>query len=117
MASCRASPWSAWPFRRGHAAPTLKEAAQAASIVSEELRAAMASGEPRRALDENVIEPSDPRQAAARAAWGARGVCQFRERAERFRDAPGACPVGNAAARRAWPRRAVAARGQPVRHA
>jgi hypothetical protein len=56
---------------RGDPAPTLKEAAQAASIVSEELRAAMASGEPRRALDENVIEPSDPRQAAARAAWGA----------------------------------------------
>ncbi|HEX3852949.1 MAG TPA: hypothetical protein VHW01_18430, partial [Polyangiaceae bacterium] len=52
-------------------APTLKEAAQAASIVTEELRSAIASGPQQRALDENIVEPSDPRQAAARAAWRA----------------------------------------------
>ena len=55
----------------GDPAPALKEAAQAASIVSEELRSALTSAPPQRALDENIIEPSDPRQAAARAAWRA----------------------------------------------
>ncbi len=52
-------------------APTIGEAAQAASIVSEELRLAIASSPLQRALDENIVEPSDPRQAAARAAWRA----------------------------------------------
>ena len=49
--------------------PTPKEAALAVGLVSEELRV-NDSVEPR-ALDENIIEPSDPRQAAARAAWRA----------------------------------------------
>ncbi len=55
----------------GDPAPSLKEATQAASLVSEEMRAALGPAEPRRALEENIIEPSDPRQAAARAAWRA----------------------------------------------
>ncbi len=48
---------------------TPKEAALAVSLVSEEAHAAEAI-EPR-AIEENIIEPSDPRQAAARAAWRA----------------------------------------------
>ena len=52
-------------------APTPKEAAQALSLVSEEMRAALPLGESDHALDENIIEPSDPRIAAARAAWRA----------------------------------------------
>lgn len=55
----------------GDPAPSLKEATQAASLVSEEMRAALGPAEPRRALEDNIIEPSDPRQAAARAAWRA----------------------------------------------
>jgi hypothetical protein len=55
----------------GDPGPTLNEATQAASIVSEELRVALASNGSERALDENIIQPSDPRQAAARAAWRA----------------------------------------------
>jgi hypothetical protein len=55
----------------GDAGPTLNEATRTASIVSEELRAAFASGEPERSLDESIIQPSDPREAAARAAWRA----------------------------------------------
>ncbi|HWZ93041.1 MAG TPA: hypothetical protein VNW92_29485, partial [Polyangiaceae bacterium] len=47
------------------------EATQAASIVSDELRAAFAGSLPAHALDEHVIQPSDPREAAARAAWRA----------------------------------------------
>jgi hypothetical protein len=44
--------------------------ARAANVVSEELRVALGvSGEGD--LDESVIEPSDPREAAARAAWRA----------------------------------------------
>jgi len=54
----------------GDPGPSLNAATQAASIVSEELRGALASGaEPERALDSSIIEPSDPREAAARAAW------------------------------------------------
>jgi hypothetical protein len=48
---------------------TPKEAALAVSLVSEEARAGQAA--PPRAIEENIIEPSDPRQAAARAAWRA----------------------------------------------
>jgi len=48
---------------------TPKEAALAVSVVSEEARAGQAT--PPRAIEENIIEPSDPRQAAARAAWRA----------------------------------------------
>ncbi len=87
---------------------------QAASIVTDELRSAIASGPPQRALDENIIEPSDPRQAAARAAWRAltgrqepsaerrfvslsvhpaerAAFANLAERAQRARDPPGAC--------------------------
>lgn len=52
-------------------APSAKELAQAAKLVSEEIRAAQSRRDARGALDENAIEPSDPRQAAARAAWRA----------------------------------------------
>jgi hypothetical protein len=55
----------------GAPGPTLKEAAQAASLVSEEMRAALPSAERAGALEENIVEPADPRQAAARAAWRA----------------------------------------------
>lgn len=55
----------------GDPGPTARDTAEAASIVSEEIRAALPDGEPLRALDENVIEPSDPRLAALRAAWRA----------------------------------------------
>ena len=48
---------------------TPKEAALAVSLVSEEARAGALS--PPRSLEENIIEPNDPRQAAARAAWRA----------------------------------------------
>ncbi|HEY3253093.1 MAG TPA: hypothetical protein VGJ91_04060 [Polyangiaceae bacterium] len=48
---------------------TPKEAALAVSLVSEEAHAAEVA--PPRAIEENIIEPSDPRQAAARAAWRA----------------------------------------------
>jgi len=48
---------------------TPKEAALAVSIVSEEAHAG--ANAPPRSLEENIIEPSDPRQAAARAAWRA----------------------------------------------
>ena len=48
---------------------TPKEAALAVSLVTEEAHAieSTASG----AIEENIIEPSDPRKAAARAAWRA----------------------------------------------
>lgn len=56
----------------GSAGPTPKEAAEAASLVSEEMRAALpAEGAAWGALEENIVEPGDPRQAAARAAWRA----------------------------------------------
>ena len=57
----------------GAPAPTLKEAAQAASLVSEEMRAALPNAEHSAwgALDENTVEPADPRKACARAAWRA----------------------------------------------
>ncbi|HET7543967.1 MAG TPA: hypothetical protein VFK05_29050 [Polyangiaceae bacterium] len=45
-----------------------KDAALAVSIVSEEARAGASSP---RSMEENIIEPSDPREAAARAAWRA----------------------------------------------
>ena len=48
---------------------TPKEAALAVSLVSEEARAPQ-SVEPG-AIEQNIIEPSDPRKAAARAAWRA----------------------------------------------
>lgn len=48
---------------------TPKEAALAVGIVTEEARVGAAA--PSRSLEENIIEPSDPRQAAARAAWRA----------------------------------------------
>jgi hypothetical protein len=48
---------------------TTNEAALAVSLVSEEMRAG-ATAAPR-SIEENIIEPSDPRQAAARAAWQA----------------------------------------------
>jgi len=48
---------------------TPKEAALAVSLVSEEAHATE-SATPR-AIEENIIAPSDPRQAAARAAWRA----------------------------------------------
>lgn len=51
--------------------PSTKEMAQAASLVSEEMRVAQGKSGPGPALDENVVEPSDPREAAARAAWRA----------------------------------------------
>ncbi|HEX3776810.1 MAG TPA: hypothetical protein VHV51_20200, partial [Polyangiaceae bacterium] len=51
--------------------PSLNEATIAASIVSDELRAALAASEPEHALDESIVAPSDPRDAAARAAWRA----------------------------------------------
>ena len=53
----------------GDPGPTPKEAALAVNLVTEELHAAGTAAA--RALDENIIEPSDPRQAAARAAWRA----------------------------------------------
>ncbi len=59
----------------GDPAPSLREAAEAASIVSEEARAAFTPNVT--ALDENIIEPTDPRKAAARAAW--RGVTSTQE--------------------------------------
>ena len=52
-------------------APTPNEAAQAASIASEELHVALASRSTEHALDESIVEPTDPRDAAARAAWRA----------------------------------------------
>jgi hypothetical protein len=55
----------------GDPGPSLNEATEAASIVSEELHAALVSSTAERALDENIIQPSDPREAAARAAWRA----------------------------------------------
>ncbi|MES1176943.1 MAG: hypothetical protein ABUL62_21660 [Myxococcales bacterium] len=56
----------------GAPGPTPKEAAQAASLVSEEMRGALPGAEDRMgALEENIVEPGDPRQAAARAAWRA----------------------------------------------
>ncbi|MEO6600928.1 MAG: hypothetical protein ABIQ16_13700 [Polyangiaceae bacterium] len=55
----------------GAPGPAPKEAAQAASLVSEEMRAALPSAERAGALEENIVEPADPRQAAARAAWRA----------------------------------------------
>ena len=56
----------------GSAGPTPKEAAQAASLVSEEMRAALPSDDAAGgALEENIVEPGDPRKAAARAAWRA----------------------------------------------
>jgi hypothetical protein len=55
----------------GDPAPTAKEAAQGASIVTDELRSAVVADPAPRTLDENIIEPGDPRQAAARAAWHA----------------------------------------------
>ena len=48
---------------------TTNDAALAVSLVSEEMRAG-ATPAPR-SIEENIIEPSDPRQAAARAAWQA----------------------------------------------
>ncbi len=48
---------------------TPKEAALAVNLVTEEAHATEAF-EPR-AIEENIIEPNDPRQAAARAAWRA----------------------------------------------
>lgn len=51
--------------------PSPKEMAQAASLVSEELRVALGRSAPGPALDDNIVEPSDPREAAARAAWRA----------------------------------------------
>ena len=56
----------------GDPGPTPKDAAQAASLISEELRAALPGAAARGpALEENIVEPGDPRQAAARAAWRA----------------------------------------------
>ena len=46
-----------------------KDAALAVSLVSEEAHAAAAA--PPRSTEENIIEPADPRKAAARAAWRA----------------------------------------------
>jgi hypothetical protein len=48
---------------------TPKEAALAVSLVTEEAHAASSASSG--AIEENIIEPSDPRQAAARAAWRA----------------------------------------------
>ncbi|HEY0464772.1 MAG TPA: hypothetical protein VGC79_11205 [Polyangiaceae bacterium] len=48
---------------------TPKEAALAVSLVSEEARAGALAAP--HSLEENIIEPSDPRKAAARAAWQA----------------------------------------------
>lgn len=53
----------------GEPGVTPREAALAVSVVSEEARAAVMA--PSRSLEENIIEPSDPRQAAGRAAWRA----------------------------------------------
>jgi len=53
----------------GESGLTPKEAALAVSLVTEEARTGQAA--PPRALEENIIEPSDPRKAAARAAWRA----------------------------------------------
>jgi len=48
------------------------DASRATQLVTEELRAALlAHAQSARVLDENIIEPSDPRQAAARAAYRA----------------------------------------------
>lgn len=52
----------------GDPGPSPADAAVAASIVSDELRAAYAASIPDRALDESIIAPADPREAAARAA-------------------------------------------------
>lgn len=55
----------------GSPGPTPKEAAQAASLVTDEMRAVLATAQGSGRLDENIVEPGDPRQAAARAAWRA----------------------------------------------
>ncbi len=55
----------------GDPGPSVSEAAVAANIVSDELRAAYAATKPERALDESIVAPTDPREAAARAAWRA----------------------------------------------
>ncbi|MET0794440.1 MAG: hypothetical protein ABW061_23160, partial [Polyangiaceae bacterium] len=55
----------------GAPGPTPKEAAQAASLVSEEMRRALPTVDLAGALEENIVEPADPRQGAARAAWRA----------------------------------------------
>jgi len=52
-------------------APSPSDAAIAASIVSDELRTAYGATVPDHALDESIVAPSDPREAAARAAWRA----------------------------------------------
>lgn len=48
---------------------TPRDAALAVSLVSEEAHAGAVAAA--RSIEENIIEPSDPRQAAARAAWRA----------------------------------------------
>ena len=53
----------------GDPGPTPKDVAQAIQLVTEEMHAT--EFVETRALDENIIAPSDPRQAAARAAWRA----------------------------------------------
>ncbi|HYP99241.1 MAG TPA: hypothetical protein VER96_11285 [Polyangiaceae bacterium] len=53
----------------GEPGVTPKDAALAVSLVSEEAHAGVAA--PPRSIEENIIEPNDPRQAAARAAWRA----------------------------------------------
>jgi len=55
----------------GDPGPTLNQAIQATSLVSDELRAAFVTSAPEPSLDENILRPSDPREAAARAAWRA----------------------------------------------
>ncbi|HEY4106577.1 MAG TPA: hypothetical protein VGM44_21905 [Polyangiaceae bacterium] len=55
----------------GDPGPSLNEATIAASVVSDELRTALAASVPEHAIDESIVEPSDPREAAARAAWRA----------------------------------------------
>ena len=53
----------------GEPAPTPKDLARAIQLITEEMHATEVAET--RALDENIIAPSDPRQAAARAAWRA----------------------------------------------
>ena len=48
---------------------TPKDLALAVSVVTEEAHSGVVA--PARSMEENIIEPSDPRQAAARAAWRA----------------------------------------------
>jgi len=53
----------------GDPGPSLSEATQATRLVTEEMRAAQAVEAP--ILDDSIVLPSDPRKAAARAAWRA----------------------------------------------